>query len=169
MVRYIDAHKERFGVEPICAVLPIAPSTYYELKAREREPGRYPTRHRRDEELRAHIRRVWTQNFCAYGVRKTWKQLNREHIRVARCTVQRLMRQMGLCGLTRGKAFKVTTADGKTMSFDAFECAIHALAPQCAHCQCRIVGHGVEAGGAIYCCANCVRHAGEEGLTDRAS
>lgn len=109
MVRYIDANKDRFGVEPICSVLPIAPSTYYEMKAREHDPTKLPARHRRDAELRDHIRRVWRENFCAYGARKTWKQLKREKIAVARCTVQRLMRQMGLCGLTRGKAFKVTT------------------------------------------------------------
>jgi transposase InsO family protein len=109
MVRYIDENKDRFGVEPICSVLPIAPSTYYEMKARERDPARQPARHLRDAELREHIRRVWHANFCAYGARKTWKQLKREKIAVARCTVQRLMRQMGLCGLTRGKAFKVTT------------------------------------------------------------
>jgi transposase InsO family protein len=109
MFRYIEEHKDRFGVEPICKLLPIAPSTYYELKARERDPERIPARHRRDEELCSHIRRVWAENFCVYGARKTWKQLNREQIRVARCTVQRLMRKLGLCGARRGKAFKVTT------------------------------------------------------------
>ena len=109
MVRYIDEHKDRFGVEPICKMLPIAPSTYYELKAREADPGRLPARARRDAALKPHIQGVWEENFCAYGVRKTWKQLKREQVKVARCTVQRLMRQMGLCGVTRGKAFKVTT------------------------------------------------------------
>lgn len=109
MVQYIDENKDRYGVEPICSMLPIAPSTYYEMKARERDPTKQPPRQRRDAELREHIRRVWQENFCAYGARKTWKQLRREKIAVARCTVQRLMRQMGLCGLTRGKAFKVTT------------------------------------------------------------
>jgi transposase InsO family protein len=109
MFRYIEEHTDRFGVEPICKLLRIAPSTYYELKARERDPERIPARHRRDAELCSHIRRVWAENFCAYGARKTWKQLNREQIRVARCTVQRLMRKLGLCGARRGKAFKVTT------------------------------------------------------------
>jgi transposase InsO family protein len=109
MVRYIDQHKDRFGVESICRILPIAPSMYYEMKARERDPARLPARERRDGELRKQIQRVWQENFCAYGVRKVWKQLRREQVQVARCTVQRLMRQMGLCGLTRGKAFKVTT------------------------------------------------------------
>jgi putative transposase len=109
MVRYIDEHKDRFGVEPICKMLPIAPSTYYELKAREADPARLPARARRDADLKPLIHRVWQENFCAYGVRKTWKQLKREQVKVARCTVQRLMRQMGLCGVTRGKAFKITT------------------------------------------------------------
>jgi putative transposase len=109
MVDYIDRHKDRFGVEPICKMLPIAPSTYYEMKARERDPGRLPARHRRDSELRDQIQRVWQENFCAYGARKTWKQLQRESFTVAHCTVRRLMGQMGLSGLTRGKAFKVTT------------------------------------------------------------
>lgn len=107
----MDAHREEFGVEPICAELPIAPSTYYELKARERDPARLPARARRDGELCPHIQRVWEENFCAYGARKTWKQLNREQHRVARCTVERLMRQMGLCGVVRGKAFKTTIPD----------------------------------------------------------
>jgi transposase InsO family protein len=111
MFRYIEEHKDRFGVEPICRQLPIAPSTYYELKARARDPGRMPTRHRRDAQLCPHIRRVWEENFCVYGARKTWKQLNRESIRVAHCTVRRLMRRLGLCGARRGRAFKTTIPD----------------------------------------------------------
>jgi putative transposase len=111
MVAFVDAHRQEYGVEPICAELPIAPSTYYEAKSRERDPSRLPARARRDAELRPHIQRVWHENFCAYGVPKVWKQLNREHIRVAHCTVQRLMRQMGLRGVVRGKAFKTTIPD----------------------------------------------------------
>lgn len=111
MFRYIEEHKDRYGVEPICKQLPIAPSTYYELKARERDPQRLPQRHRRDAQLCPHIQRVWQENFCVYGARKTWKQLNREHIRVAHCTVRRLMRKLGLCGARRGKAFKTTITD----------------------------------------------------------
>lgn len=111
MVRYIDDHKGRFGVEPICRQLQIAPSTYYEQKARQDDPGRLPARARRDQELRTHIHRVWHENFCAYGVRKTWKQLNRERIRVARCTVRRLMQELGLRGVIRGKGFKTTIPD----------------------------------------------------------
>jgi transposase InsO family protein len=108
MCAFIDAHRDQYGVEPICAELPIAPSTYYERKAREVDPSRLPARAQRDVALRPEIERVWQENFCAYGVRKTWKQLNREKIRVAKCTVARLMRQLGLCGAVRGKAFKTT-------------------------------------------------------------
>jgi transposase InsO family protein len=111
MVAFIDAHRDSYGVEPICAELPIAPSTYYEAKARERDPGRLPARVRRDRELEPEIQRVWHENFDAYGARKTWRQLNREGIRVARCTVRRLMRHLGLRGVVRGRAFKTTVPD----------------------------------------------------------
>jgi putative transposase len=123
MVAFIDAHREEYGVEPICKLLPIAPSTYYELKARQTDPRRVPARVRRDGELKPQIQRVWRENFCAYGAHKTWKQLNREKIRVARCTVQRLMRTLGLCGVKRGKAFKITTVsdDGAPRPADLVE------------------------------------------------
>jgi len=111
MVRYIDDHKDRFGVEPICQVLPIAPSTYYEQKSRERDPGRRPARHHQDEALKPEITRVWHENFQVYGARKVWKQLQRESTPVARCTVARLMKDLGLRGARRGKAFKTTTPD----------------------------------------------------------
>lgn len=110
MVAFIDAHRAEYGVEPICKLLPIAPSTYYELKSRERNPERLPARAQRDAVLRTDIRRVWQQNFCAYGARKAWLQLNREGVRVARCTVARLMRGMGLRGVVRGRTFKTTVA-----------------------------------------------------------
>jgi len=106
---FIDEQREKFGVEPICAVLPIAPSLYYELKARERDPHRRPGRARRDEALCAHIVRVWRENREGYGVRKVWKQLTREGQVVARCTVARLMRRLGLAGVVRGRKFTVTT------------------------------------------------------------
>jgi transposase InsO family protein len=109
MVRFIDEQRGTFGVEPICEVLPIAPSVYYELKAREREPERRPARERRDEVLREHIDRVWRENLEVYGAVKVWKQLKREGETVARCTVERLMRRLGLQGAVRGRAFKVTT------------------------------------------------------------
>jgi putative transposase len=106
MVAFIDANRDQYGVEPICAELPIAPSTYYEQKARERDQSRLPPRVHRDRALCPQIERVWRANFCAYGVRKTWKQMNREKIRVARCTVGRLMKDMGLRGVVRGKRYK---------------------------------------------------------------
>jgi transposase InsO family protein len=109
MVAFINANRERYGVEPICRQLPIAPSTYYEHKARQADPARQPARTRRDAELCGHIERVWRQNFCVYGVRKTWRQLKRERIQAARCTVERLMRRLGLHGAIRGRAFKTTT------------------------------------------------------------
>ena len=84
------------GSSLFCAELPIAPSVYYEHKRREREPDRRSARYRRDEELRVQIRRVWESNFGVYGARKVWRQLKREGVEVARCTVERLMRHQGL-------------------------------------------------------------------------
>ena len=110
MVSFIDTHRQCHGVEPICAVLPIAPSTYYEQKARQLDVRRLPLRAKRDAFLRQEIRRVWEANFQVYGARKIWRQLNREAIGVARCTVERLMRDMGLQGAVRGKKFKTTIA-----------------------------------------------------------
>ncbi len=103
MVAFIDDHRGEYGVEPICKVLPIAPSTYYEQKAREVNPERLPPRAQRDTTLREHIRRAWKQNFSVYGVRKVWRQLNREDIEVPRCAVARLMRDLGLRGVIRGR------------------------------------------------------------------
>jgi len=110
MLSFIDAHRDEYGVESICRVLPIAPSTYYEHKARELNPQRAPTRVQRDRVLTPEIQRVWRTNWEVYGARKVWKQLNRESISVARCTVERLMRDLGLHGVVRGPAFKVTTS-----------------------------------------------------------
>ena len=111
MIAYIDDHRDRYGVEPICAVLPIAPSTYYEHKAREADPQRLPLRLQRDRALSDEIRRVWEENFQVYGARKVWRQLNREGIEVARCTVERLMRVMGLRGVVRGRRCRTTIGD----------------------------------------------------------
>ena len=111
MVAYIDEHRDRYGVEPICKVLPIAPSTYYEQKARERDPDRRPARAKRDEVLKPEIERVWLENFRVYGARKIWKQLNRESIGVARCTTERLVASLGIHGAVRGKIFKTTIPD----------------------------------------------------------
>ena len=109
MVALIDAHRAVYGVDPIGAVPPIAPSLYYELKARDREPARRPARTRRDATLGEQVGRVWRENREVYGVRKVWEQLQREGHSIARCTVARLMRQLGLRGAVRGPRFKVTT------------------------------------------------------------
>jgi len=111
MVSFIDAERESYGVEPICRVLPIAPSTYFEHKSRQADPSRLPARATRDALLRSEIRRVWEENFSVYGPRKVWRQLKREKIQVARCTVERLMRRMGLRGAIRGRKFKTTIPD----------------------------------------------------------
>ena len=108
MCSFIDDHREVYGVEPICKVLPIAPSTYRHHKARQLDPSLAPARVQRDAEVRPEIQRVWDDNFRVYGARKTWKQLQREHWDVARCTVERLMRNMGLRGAVRGKTVKTT-------------------------------------------------------------
>ena len=112
MVGFIDAHRDVYGVEPICAVLPIAPSVYYERRARRHNPDRCPPRVRRDAELCGEIRRVWQANREVYGVRKVWQQLRREGRSIARCTVARLMRQLGLRGAVRGRRFKRTAHFG---------------------------------------------------------
>jgi transposase InsO family protein len=109
MVAFIDAHRDAYGVEPICEQLPIAPSTYYEYLARRDDPALRPARAKRDEQLRPQIRRVWNDNYAVYGAQKVWQQLGRERVDVARCTVERLMRDLGLRGAVRGRAFKVTT------------------------------------------------------------
>lgn len=95
MIEFIDDRRESYGVEPICRILPIAPSTYYEHKARDAKPDRAPPRIQRDRWLSAEIQRVWEENFGVYGIRKVWRQLHREAIPTARCTVERLMRHMG--------------------------------------------------------------------------
>jgi putative transposase len=102
MVRFIDEHRDKYGVEPIYQQLTIAPSTYYENKTREAEPVRLAPRVRRDTEISREIRRVFEENFQVYGARKVFRQLNREQITVARCTVERLMRSLGLQGIRRG-------------------------------------------------------------------
>ena len=108
MVAFIDAHRAEYGVEPICAELPIAPSTYYEHKARETDPGRLPPRVVRDAALGTAIQRVWDENFRVYGARKVWQQLRREGCPVARCTVERLMGRLGLQGVVRGRRCRTT-------------------------------------------------------------
>jgi transposase InsO family protein len=119
MVQFIDRHRGDYGVEPICEVLPIAPSTYYEHKARQAHPERCSDRAKQDVVVRGHIRRIWQDNYQVYGVRKVWQALIREdrkrqqqdRLQVARCRVDRLMHQMGLSGVVRGKKFTTTVGD----------------------------------------------------------
>jgi putative transposase len=111
MIAFIDDHREAYGVEPICRVLPIAPSTYHECLAQRRDPARLSARGRQDLALKPQIARVFAENFAVYGVRKLWRQMRREGFAVARCTVERLMREMGLRGVIRGKPVRTTVSD----------------------------------------------------------
>jgi len=111
MIAFIDDHREAHGVEPICRVLPIAPSTYYARAAGRRDPAKLSARARRDVCLREKIQRVFDENFGVYGARKVWRQLIRDGENPARCTVERLMRRMGLQGVVRGKPVKTTVSD----------------------------------------------------------
>ena len=111
MIAFIDGHRCAYGAEPICRVLPIAPSTYYDHQAKRADPSRLSARARRDGELRPEIKRVFDDNFGVYGVRKVWHQMRREGFDVARCTVARLMKEMGIEGVIRGKKVKTTISD----------------------------------------------------------
>ena len=111
MIAFIDDHRGAYGVEPICKVLPIAPSTYHAHAAKRADASKLCTRAKRDAALRAEVQRVFTENFEVYGVRKVWRQLQREGVDTARCTVARLMRGMGLQGVIRGKPIRTTISD----------------------------------------------------------
>lgn len=111
MIAFIDDHRGAYGVEPICKVLQFAPSAYRRHAARQRNPALISQRAQRDAELVPQVRRVWNANMQVYGADKVWKQMNREGIRVARCTVERLMGKMGLRGATRGKSVRTTVPD----------------------------------------------------------
>ena len=112
MVACVDAQRETHGVESICRQLPIAPSTYWRHKARQADPTQRAARAQRDDELKVEITRVWQQHEQVYGADKVWRQLRREGIVVARCTVERLMKALGLSGVVRGGGFVVTTRSG---------------------------------------------------------
>ncbi len=111
MVTFIDAHRTTYGVEPICKVLQVAPSAYRRHAARQRNPELRSDRAKRDEVLMPQIKRVWNDNLKVYGADKVWKQMNREAIPVARCTVERLMGRLGFQGARRGKAVRTTVPD----------------------------------------------------------
>ena len=103
MIGFIDDHRDAHGVEPICEVLPIAPSTYHERVAQRRDPSRLSPRAQRDEAMKPEVRRVFDANFKVYGVRKVWRQMQREGFDIARCTVERLMKRLGPQGVRRAR------------------------------------------------------------------
>ncbi|UWQ19274.1 IS3 family transposase [Jannaschia sp. M317] len=130
MIAFIDDHRGEYGVEPICKVLPIAPSTYHDHLAKRADPTRLSDRVRRDVGLKPEIERVFEANFRVYGVRKVWRQMRREGFDVARCTVARLMKEMGIEGVIRGKKIKTTTPDkAAPCPLDRVNRQFHAPAP----------------------------------------
>ena len=111
MITFIDDNRGSYGVEPICKLLPIAPSTYYSHVAKRQDPSRMSARAQRDILLKPEVARVFAENFGVYGVRKVWRQMKREGYDIARCTVERLMHDMGLAGVIRGKPVRTTISD----------------------------------------------------------
>jgi transposase InsO family protein len=111
LIAFIDNHRGGYGVEPICRVLKIAPSTFHAHAARRARPETAPPRIQRDAVLKPHVLRVFSENFQVYGARKVWRQLKREGFDIARCTVSRLMKAMGLKGVIRGKPHRTTFSD----------------------------------------------------------
>ncbi|AMM18499.1 transposase (plasmid) [Burkholderia sp. PAMC 28687] len=108
MITFIDDHRALYGVESICRLLPIAPSTYYRHMARRHDPQQWSTRTRRDAVLKAQIRQIWEDDFAVYGARKVWRKQLRDEVKVARCTVERPMKAMGIHGVRRGRVIRTT-------------------------------------------------------------
>ena len=130
MIAFIDDHREDHGVEPICRVLPIAPSTYHLNAAKRVDPAKLSLRAKRDLALKPEMARVFADNFGVYGVRKVWRQMQREGFDVARCTVARLMRSMGLQGVIRGKPMRTTVSNkAAPCPLDHVNRQFHAPAP----------------------------------------
>src|SRR5215470_20214929 len=130
MIAFIDDHREAYGVEPICKVLPIAPSTYHAHIAQRIDASKRSARAQRDAELKIEVQRVFAENFGVYGVRKVWRQLRREGFTVARCTVERLMASLGLQGAIRGKPVRTTISDkAVACPLDHVNRQFHALRP----------------------------------------
>lgn len=131
MMAFVDEHRAEYGVEPICRVLPIAPSTYHERVAQRRDPERLSGRARRDQDLKSEVMRVFAENFGVHGVRKVWRQMNREGFAVARCTIARLMRDLGLQGGgIRGKPVRTTISNkAAPCPLDHVNRQFHAPAP----------------------------------------
>jgi len=130
MISFIDEHRDAYGVEPICRVLPIAPSSYHEQIAHRRDPDRRSARSQRDENLKPEVMRVFAENFGVYGVRKVWRQMKREGFDLARCSVARLMRDLGLQGVIRGKPVRTTVSNkAAPCPLDHVNRQFHAPAP----------------------------------------
>lgn len=130
MIRFIDDHRADHGVEPICRVLPIAPATFYDNKAKQADPSRLSDRAKRDEQLKPEIDRVFEENLKVYGARKVWHQMRREGFDIARCTVARLMKDLGLEGVIRGKKPRTTIPDkASPCPLDRVRRQFHAPAP----------------------------------------
>lgn len=159
MTAFIDEFREEFGVEPICRVLPIAPSTYHARKAVARDPSCASARMRRDAELKDKIQEVWSENRKLYGTRKVWHALKRDGVGVARCTVERLMREMGLQGVVRGKKIVTTNPDtARPCPDDKVNRAFHADRPNQLW-GCPLWRHRFEPDGRrLYLCADLVGH-----------
>jgi hypothetical protein len=111
MIAFIDDHRGTYGIESICRVLPIAPSNYHAHVTKRSDTTKLSVRVRRDNRLRAEVARVHAENFGVYGVRKVWRQLQPEGFDVARCTVERLMQDLGLEGARRGRRVRTTMSD----------------------------------------------------------
>ena len=130
MITFIDDNRAVHGVEPICKALPIAPSTYHKHVAERQNPALLSARAQRDTALKPEIERVFSENFAVYGVRKVWRQMQREGYDIARCTVERLMRDMGLAGVIRGKPVRTTISDrAAPCPLDRVNRQFHAPAP----------------------------------------
>ena len=130
MIDFIDEHRDAHGVEPVCKILPIAPSTYRAHAAKRADPDKQSARYRQDKATREKIQGVYDENFQVYGARKVWRQLRREGVDIARCTVERLMRAMGLRGAVRGKPVKTTRSDkANPCPLDKVNRQFHAPAP----------------------------------------
>jgi transposase InsO family protein len=130
MIAFVDDHREAYGVEPICKVIEIAPSTYHAHAAARRDPQKRSARAKRDEAQKQQIRRVYDENFGVYGARKVWRQLKREGVEVARCTVERLMGDMGIQGAVRGRRVRTTVSDeAAACPLDRVNRDFHAPAP----------------------------------------
>ena len=130
MKSFIDEHRRTYGVERVCRLLRIAPSTYYLHASRQMEPAKRSARAQRDDVLVPEIQRIWHENERVYGAKKVWKQLRRERQAVARCTVERLMRRLGIEGVVRGKSIKTTRPDpARPCPLDRVNRQFHAERP----------------------------------------